>query len=891
VTGRTFIRERVPQRRAPSRVRTRASAVSLWAWVALAPGVGAQSAEAARTALRTGAYGDAVDLYQDLVRARPDAAQLRIDLMEALVSTGAYEDAVALGRAAPDPTAVANAIGEALLRIGHLDEAQLAFQQAAGRAGPWRLTAEANLAELAFTRGQVDEAMERFDRFIDVYNAAGGNLSGPDLVAVGRAVTYLARREPNLFQDALRAFDEASRADATWAEPKVRAAALFLDRYDSPAAKAELGPILEQNPNHPGALYVMAESRLFDGSSEAGPAIDRVLEIDERHVGARVLRARRHLAGESYAEAQAEAERALAVNPVSLPALAIVAGIRMLEGHPAAFERARAQVLALNPTWADMDVTLAELSVETRRYAQGVERARAAVTLDSLSWEGWGQLGLNQLRLGHIAEGRASLERAFAGDPYNPWFKNSLDLLDTFVRYSPRRTEHFELFLFEGEADLLEHYLVPIAEEAYASLAGRYGVEPQLPVRAELFPNSADFSVRTLGEAGFGALGVSFGRVLVMDAPSARELGAYNWASVFWHELAHTFHLAASDNRVPRWFSEGLAVHEQRKARPGWGHQPSIALLQAYRDGGLKKVSELNDGFMRPDYPEQVIFSYYQGSLVFELIEDTWGFDAIRRMLEGYREGHATSELFTSVLGVDVEAFDDTFDDWFRTRFRDPLAGLAKVGDTPGPDADLETLRTFARRHPGDLITRLRLGTALYRDGKGSEAEEHFLAALRIFPEMSGADSPYWFLALIHRDRGETELAVAGLERLNALSESTYEARVLQADLLEELGRSQESVAALDEAVLIWPYDIGLHERLAELHTELGDVRATVRERAAIVALDPADRAEALYRLAVAQREAGDHAAARRSVMGALEIAPNYDAALELLLIIRGSGS
>ena len=34
---------------------------------------------------------------------------------------------------------------------------------------------------------------------------------------------------------------------------------------------------------------------------------------------------------------------------------------------------------------------------------------------------------------------------------------------------------------------------------------------------------------------------------------AARTPGDYNWASVFWHELAHTFHLAASDNKtVPR---------------------------------------------------------------------------------------------------------------------------------------------------------------------------------------------------------------------------------------------------------------------------------------------------------------------------------------------------
>ena len=57
------------------------------------------------------------------------------------------------------------------------------------------------------------------------------------------------------------------------------------------------------------------------------------------------------------------------------------------------------------------------------------------------------------------------------------------------------------------------------------------------------------------------------------------------------------------------------------------------------------------------------------------------------------------------------------------------------------------------------------------------------------------------------------------------------------------------------------------------------------------MALDPVDRAEALYLLAVAQRDAGDLDEARRSVMGALSIAPNYEEALEFLLTLRGRGS
>ena len=847
----------------------------------------AQSAGEARAAHRVGEYKDAINIYLDVLDEDATIAQARIGLIQALLATGEYEEAVQVGQRAPNSAAVANSTGEALLRLGRLDEAEAAFSEAAQTGDTWSLTARVNLAELMFDRGRIDEAMQRFDEFIDLYNQANGRLGPQDLVAVARAVEALGRNNPDLFQDALRALDEAISLDPGWLEPHVRLGNLFLKKYDSPSAQEEYSVALAANPNHPRALLGLAKALEFDGTGDATGVLQQLLEIDPNNVEAHVLLARRYLTREGHEEAREHAEMALVVNPGSLLALTALAGSHMIAGDMDAFSEVRNQVLAINPRYAEMDASLAELSVQTRRYRQAVERANAAVEIDPLSWEAWGLLGMNELRLGEVEHGRANLERAFGGDPYNPWFKNSLDLLDTFERFQTHRTEHFELFLHETEDELLATYLAPIAEEAYDSLSRRYGVEPELPVRAELYPSSGDFSVRTLGEVGLGALGVSFGRVLVMDSPTARQLGDYNWASVFWHELAHTFHLAATDNRVPRWFSEGLAVHEQRQAREGWGHQPSLSFLQALAQKRLKQVSELNDGFMRPDYPEQVIHSYYQASLVFQIIEERWGFNAIRQMLDGYRRGETTESLFDTVLKTPLEEFDEDFDSYLEDRFSDPLSAVIQLEDRPGANAELQELEEYVRVHPGDLLTQLRLGVLLLREREFDQAESHFEAALRLFPEYGGPDSPYWYLAQIHHERGDLDLAAAALARLNALSESNYQALLMEAELLQDLDRSFEAATVLNKAVLVWPYEMELHERLAELNATVGNYPEAVREREAVVALGPVDRAEALYLLALAQRDNGDPQSARRSVLRALDIAPNYESALELLLMLR----
>jgi cellulose synthase operon protein C len=62
-----------------------------------------------------------------------------------------------------------------------------------------------------------------------------------------------------------------------------------------------------------------------------------------------------------------------------------------------------------------------------------------------------------------------------------------------------------------------------------------------------------------------------------------------------------------------------------------------------------------------------------------------------------------------------------------------------------------------------------------------------------------------------------------------------------------------------------------------------------VRERRAIVALAPADKAEAQYQLALALHETGDDTNARKALLRSLEEAPNYAKAQDLLLLIVDS--
>ena len=854
-------------------------------------------------AFRTGRYDEAIDVFQDRVRQPQAGSDDFRYFVRALAEVGRYVAAEDVAeeyiRTRPDSAELHNSLGEILWKTGRLDGAEEAFAEAVNGNAADALTAELNLAIAAFDRGRLDEAMQRFDRFIDVYNK-GEAETAEDLLAVGIACRYLGINDFNLFHDSLLALDAATKVDPADLRPQLRIAELYLERYDSQSAQPELANVLRVNPHHPEALLAMARRLEFDGETEATQVVAQALDTNPNFVAAHVFRAHQLLTLERFDEAASRAEIALEINPSSLEALAALATAHYLNGDTAEFERARDRTLALNPLYAELYNTLADFSVQNRLYAQAVEFAEQAIELDPQSWRGYSVQGLNLLRIGDIEGGRQSLEISFAGDPFNVWVKNTLDLLDTFPDYVETRTARFILMTEGPEAELLSLYLGLLAEDAYDYFSERYQYAAPTPIRIEVYPSHADFSVRTVGLAGLGALGVSFGPVIAIDSPSARPLGEFNWGTTLWHEIGHTFTLGTTDFKIPRWFSEGLSVYEERRGRDGWGDDVTPDFLIAHLNDRLLPVGSITDGFMRPSYPTQVINSYYQASLICELIEREWGFDAILGLLDAYKAGRSTKDAFLSVLDVDLESFDDSFFAYVDELYAGPLDALrpmvedAEEGPRSMPRARPSTsqLGEDADASPGDFMAQLAYGAALFDEDSYAEAVPYLEAAKNLFPDYAEANSPYWYLSRIAEQHDDKHRAADELSALVNINEKHYRAHIELARLREELGELDAAAEALERILYIYPMKIAMHQKLAALYdaTEVHDL--AVRERAAVVALVPVDIAEALFQLARAQFTAGDLAAAKKSVLGALEIAPEYPAAQDLLLdlVDRGIG-
>lgn len=834
-------------------------------------------AGAAEELYRTGQYEEAAAALESAT----DAEARRL-LVRVLLEIGRFDEAerAALNGGTPGdvPVELANVLGEALYARGRRADAESAFARASSSSAPDALRARLNLAIAKWERGARAEARRDFDTFFDVYND-GTARSAEDLTAVGTAVSYLGMTDSQLFPDAVRAYEEAIRADASLALPKLREGELFLEKYNSTEASALFRDVLATNPRHPEALLGLARAKAFDGSDEALALVDSSLAVNPASPAARTFRAQLLLGLEDYDGAAEEAERALATNPASSGALAMLGAVHFLRGDTRRHAEMRQRALDLDPQYGAFDVTVAEMAVQHRRYADAVEHARRGVALDSTSWSGHALIGLTELRLGNVDAAKRSLDVAFRGDPYNVWVKNTLDLLDTYPQYVTRTTDRFELFLHGDEADVLELYMTELSEEAYDQLSARYGTRPTPPVRVEVYPSHADFSVRSVGLAGLGALGVAFGNILALDSPAARDPGDFNWGSTLWHEIAHAVTLAASKHRVPRWLTEGISVLEERRARDGWGEGATMDFLAAIKTDRILPVSELNAGFVRPKYPEQIAHAYYQASLVAELIEQEYGDRALRDMLRAYGDGRTHDQVLRDVLRTESAAFDAQFDRYLRERFATQLASI----DVRRPGA----AHTGPMQLEGRFIDALRAAQAAFTAGSMTAAVRDAERARDMYPEFAGADGPYMVLFRAHTTLGDTAAAIEALRAHVTRRESDYDGHIALADLLESVGDARGAADVLERAMYIHPYDAAVHERMAGLYAATRQHEKVVRERRAILALNPVNRADAHYHLAAALLDAGDRTAARREVLRALEIAPNFADAQQLLLRLQ----
>jgi hypothetical protein len=386
------------------------------------------------------------------------------------------------------------------------------------------------------------------------------------------------------------------------------------------------------------------------------------------------------------------------------------------------------------------------------------------------------------------------------------------------------------------------------------------------PVQVEVYPDHEDFAVRTMGMPGLGALGVTFGEVVAMDSPSGRPPGDFHWASTLRHEMSHVFILTATNHRVPRWFTEGLAVHEETEDSPEWGDRMTPDIVVALRDKKLLPVSDMDRGFVHPEYPAQVIVSYYQAGRICDYIKARWGADKLLEMVHSFAAAKPTPDVIQQDLGMSPGDFDKEFQAWL---YKDlPPA----VSDFDAWTKGLKELAELAKAQRYDEVLQ-----------KGD-------AVVRMYPDYVYTANPYEFIADANLAKGNKQAAVTVLTQYRNKGGRSPDILKKLASLQEESGNPLEAARTLERLVYIYPVnDEDLHRHLGNLWLDQKNYAAAIREYAAVADMHPLDKASTQYNLARAYFAAGQKDKARDSVLASLEAAPDYRPAQKLLLELEDS--
>jgi len=154
-------------------------------------------------------------------------------------------------------------------------------------------------------------------------------------------------------------------------------------------------------------------------------------------------------------------------------------------------------------------------------------------------------------------------------------------------------------------------------------------------------------------------------------------------------------------------------------------------------------------------------------------------------------------------------------------------------------------------------------------------------------PENAGSHGPYPQLALVCRKMNDTQREQLVLEQWVLRDDDALDALQRLTELMAEQQKWDELRNSADRALAIHPLLPAMHRHLATAAAQLGDRETGVAAYQALLALDPVDPADVHFRLAELLLERGDKDAAKRHVLQALEEAPRFRAAHQLLLRLQ----
>jgi Flp pilus assembly protein TadD len=319
------------------------------------------------------------------------------------------------------------------------------------------------------------------------------------------------------------------------------------------------------------------------------------------------------------------------------------------------------------------------------------------------------------------------------------------------------------------------------------------------------------------------------------------------------------------------------------QARKDWTRPGDAMFARVLNRGEDIKLKEFNESFQDP---KRISLAYYQGRLVVDYMVKEFGQASLNRLLRAYGQGLETDAALKQVLNTDLETMQAGFDKYLDREFGALRKAIVVPEGTDLSKTSLDGLEKLAKENPNSYPIHEALGMALRKAGRTDDAIRMFEQSATLAPTATGMESPHGQLAEIALEKKDQNRAIA---ELTALFNVDFE----NLDVAQKLAAVMRDAKVTDPAktrpvyeriVALDPFDREAHAELGRIALQKNEADFASREFRTVLALKPIDPAVAHTDLADSYLKAGKRVEAKREALAALEIAPSYARAQDLLL-------
>ncbi len=718
-------------------------------------------------------------------------------------------------------------------------------------------------------------------------------------IALGK-IQALSAAEWKLAVDQFGRAREADRLDPL---VPLEEGLLLVDRHNRAQGVPALWQALSLDPRSSRTWFALGQVALnnFDFDS-AARAADRLRLLNPTHPLADLLDSERALLTDDPERADAILDGLLAREPNMPQALALRAAVAGRRWNPELARQRLAEFDEKFPASALAYATLGRTLSLNRQYEWGQRALEEAIRREPMWSEPRGELGYLFMQAGRDDDAVATLKAAAELDPFDTRSSFGLWLMDELSKWKEIDSPHFRIRVKPGIDEVVAELMPAALESMYADVTKRFAHEPAGKTTIEVLPDHEFFAVRITGMPGIHTMAAATGPVIALEVPMEgnpkKHLGLFDWLQVLRHEYTHTVTLSQTQNRIPHWLTEALAVSMETKPRT---FETCQMLARALANGKLFTLDKIKWAFVRPESPQDRPLAYAQGCWMVEYLQGKWGADSVPKLLEKYKQGLDESHAFQETVGVSGDEFYAGFIAWATEQVKQwglaPEPSLEKLSDTiraKDPQLQLATrqaeqerldaLATFLAKQVGEpsQIAQTVLVAARWPKVKKpavdltDEIIDQWLVEypdqpdllelklrrrLKEQPEVDGIATtlldayakarpvdpyPHRVYARGNLNSGDQQAAITHLKALDLLEEQDPSYALELARLYRLQNNLTGARASVEKAARINPFDAATREFAATLAIEDGDLQRARLHLAALTKLEPDQKRHAL---------------------------------------------